>query len=189
MPIVKSFRKPKPFLAVSDIRCPSRPCDVETFEVREDLEPAHYLLPSLDPAHRERALENARCSARRWPTVDVLVVTGVSGIAFGALLAHGLGLHLAVVRKEERRHSPNTLECAHPGPFRWVFVDDHITSGATANRVFDVMKALRPRAPCVGIYLYQDATHFAEFRGARVLNHGEHLYRRSDRDWGRPLPF
>ena len=67
---------------------------------------------------------------------DTIVVTGVSGLLIGSILAHILDKHLVVVRKDEdvSTHSqPGMVEGILGG--RWLFVDDFVSSGETLLRV------------------------------------------------------
>jgi hypothetical protein len=130
----------------------------------------NYLRPGLLHESRERALREAE--GIQWPRFDAFVVTGISGIAFGSVLAHKLGKDLVIVRKQEmpRPHSANLVE-GREGKFLWVFLDDHISSGNTWVRVRDTMEMERKRSHCIGMYLYEDPRSAgARYDGRPVIN-------------------
>jgi adenine/guanine phosphoribosyltransferase-like PRPP-binding protein len=69
---------------------------------------------------------------------DTIVVTGISGIAFGSILSFLLKKQLVIVRKGgERAHSSRKVESNITGKNigKWVFVDDLIDTGKTLKRV------------------------------------------------------
>lgn len=85
---------------------------------------------------------------------DAIAVTGISGLSVGAPLSLITNKKLVVIRKEsETAHSS-----AHPGMTelkdgdRYIFVDDFISSGATAKRVRSAIEREVPGAKYVGSY-------------------------------------
>lgn len=89
---------------------------------------------------------------------DGIVVTGVSGITIGILVAHALNVDLVIVRKE-------TLKCCHSTfrvengrvDGRYVFLDDCIDSGRTFSKVKKLLKT-ECSAKIVGKIFYDDIT-------------------------------
>jgi len=90
-----------------------------------------------------------------------IIGRGISGIAFGAILAHLLNKDFGVVRKGESTHGRTVSElptCFVPKQSpQYVIVDDLIASGATIKAIREGVETACPTAQCVGIYLYQDA--------------------------------
>lgn len=89
---------------------------------------------------------------------DTLVGTGFSGGVVIPALAHALGKHYVLIRKEgdDSHHGGGQLIGALGN--RWLFVDDFVGSGATRTRVIDkIQHAVTMRgfiAEHVGEYLY-----------------------------------
>jgi adenine/guanine phosphoribosyltransferase-like PRPP-binding protein len=85
---------------------------------------------------------------------DSIVVSGVSGLTMGAILAHELGKNLVIVRKDgEKSHSSYAVE-GDPG-YHYLIVDDLICSGETLLRVLNVMKRdCGQRPKCFGFFAY-----------------------------------
>lgn len=88
---------------------------------------------------------------------DTLVGTGLSGSLVVPTLARAFNVHWAIVRKNDGSHSGNSFE-GEIGQ-RWLFVDDFIDSGATANRVKDIIAVTARQnghtTEYVGTYEYQ----------------------------------
>lgn len=71
--------------------------------------------------------------------VDTLVGTGLSGALVVPHLARRLGMHWAIVRKNENStHSYRKVEGAIGE--RWAFVDDLVDCGSTLKRVHEAMR-------------------------------------------------
>jgi len=91
--------------------------------------------------------------------VDTLVAVGLSGALVVPHLAHHLGLHFAVARKEgevSHNHDDGRPLRGRVGR-RWAFVDDFVQSGRTRDRARAVVDAAtRGRAVFVGCFLYKD---------------------------------
>lgn len=89
---------------------------------------------------------------------DVLVVTGISGVLFGSMLARSLKKDLAIVRKRDDRstHSGHTVE-GWIGP-RALFVDDLVASGDTRRWAVEqylvAADAYEVEAEFIGEYLF-----------------------------------
>lgn len=119
-----------------------------------------------------KLLECLRNAKKRLKGVefDAVAVTGVSGIAFGAVLAFALKKHLVVVRKEESppSHSWKPVE----GPVKvtnYLFVDDLVDSGDTFRRVVAAVAKRYPAAHRVGVLCYHQTPHEADVDGSRVF--------------------
>lgn len=69
---------------------------------------------------------------------DTMVGTGLSGTLVVPTLARAFGTYWAIVRKENSPHANGLIE-GEIGQ-KWLFVDDFICSGATLERVRDVIK-------------------------------------------------
>ena len=103
-------------------------------------------------------------AALRHKKIDVLVVTGVSGVPLGAQVAALLKVKLAIVRRpsehtgEGRCHSYNAVEGWLGG--RWAFFDDFIASGNTFKRVKDAYIAaceqVDEKQTLVGRYMWSN---------------------------------
>lgn len=98
-----------------------------------------YFDNALDPIGRETAIEFAR-AAQAALDFDTVVVTGVSGVLMGGVIAHALGVNVLVVRKPDdtSTHSYERAE-GHLGR-RWVALDDFVETGATYRRLKAVVK-------------------------------------------------
>lgn len=88
---------------------------------------------------------------------DTMIGTGLSGSLVIPYLARRLGKHWAIMRKpEENSHSDHSFE-GEIGD-RWLFVDDFMATGSTAQRVIDQVKDAVFRGggktELVGAYLY-----------------------------------
>jgi orotate phosphoribosyltransferase-like protein len=130
------------------------PFDVPRDDWRRNGAAPNWLIPSLDPRYRRRIVANASMTLRR-VRFDGIVVTGISGLAMGSAIAYEMDKHLVAVRKNrEQCHSRNSIENILGDSFTWIFIDDHITSGETVERVFTSMARSYPHAPCAGIFLY-----------------------------------
>ena len=97
---------------------------------------------------------------------DTLVGTGLSGSLALPMLAHRLGKHFVIVRKDndDSHHGGGRLvgTLGH----RWVFFDDFVASGRTKQRVYSKIEQARVPGPWdrdqshfdteyVGDYLYR----------------------------------
>ncbi|SRR5258706_5006043 len=111
---------------------------------------------------------------------DTMVGTGLSGTLVVPTLARTFGKHWAIVRKEKSPHASGMIE-GDIGQ-SWLFVDDFISSGATFQRVQDVIKGLKVweqydyhsfETKCVGAYCYEHSGQnaFEPFR-ERMRNYG-----------------
>jgi len=86
---------------------------------------------------------------------DAIVVTGVSGMLLGPILAYQLGKRLAIVRKEDDKQNHATVRIEHGmnADDRWIFVDDITASGQTYDRVKRLISNIKAGEP-VGSYMY-----------------------------------
>jgi len=102
------------------------------------------------------SVEKARRKINKSGVVfDSFAVRGVSGIVFGAKLAHVMKKNLVVVRKpNESAHASGMVEGLKP--YRYLFVDDFVASGYTQRTVMDEIQREYPAAQMVGRYLYHD---------------------------------
>lgn len=118
-----------------------------------------YFGAAFNAERRDAVIDWAE-QARQRMQFDTLVVTGISGVVMGGVLAHALGVNLLVVRKEDDRstHSFSRIE-GHLGE-RWAFLDDLIDTGSTRSRVVREVRALADRRDIstrfVGTVAYQD---------------------------------
>lgn len=119
---------------------------------------ATHLIGALSPIEREQKVEKALAILRHWMPLhpfDVIAVRGVSGMTFGSILAHHLGLPLTVVRKSEDKvdcHSPNKVEHGREYPYRFLFVDDLIASGDTYQKVASALGGVGCKAVAYLLY-------------------------------------
>lgn len=90
---------------------------------------------------------------------DTMVGTGLSGALIVPQLARELDKHFMIVRKEAEDHHSSIVLEGKLGK-RWLFVDDLISTGTTAQRVYDEIRnhaRMRGfRTVCVGGWLYAD---------------------------------
>lgn len=88
---------------------------------------------------------------------EVIVVTGISGLIVGPIVAHLMGKKLLIVRKEDDykiSHCDFLVEGHLPEDVGWIFLDDLISGGGTLKRVYtQIIKECCP-GPFRGAYLY-----------------------------------
>ena len=116
----------------------------------------HYFARALLPAVRTELVKMSlkRLRAPDVPDFDKIVVRGVSGITFGAVLAHLLDKALFIIRKsEEWSHSGSIVTGPRGG--RYLIVDDFISGGNTMRAIAEDMAAHDPGATVVGVFLYR----------------------------------
>lgn len=116
------------------------------------------------------ANEANRIVLSQFQDADYIVVTGVSGIVIGSIVAHLSGKRLVVVRKEdEKSHADHRIE-GFPVNTRMSFVilDDFVDSGATLNRIAEVLRAKSKVAHttlnCCGYLMYGQGFRTADRR-------------------------
>lgn len=116
-----------------------------------------YLNTVSQQRHRAKTFElTIECLSKF--DFDTIVVTGVSGLLIGPVVAHMMGKKIAVIRKEDDgSHSSDTIE-GEIGD-RYVIIDDFICTGTTVKRMKARMKSTCPRAVCVGLYSYYPETY------------------------------
>lgn len=88
--------------------------------------------------------------------VDVLIGTGLSGVAAVAYLGARFDKRFVAVRKDDDRsnHSDRRVEGdLRPGD-RWLFVDDFMASGTTYYAVLNAVHRLCAEAVHVGAFFY-----------------------------------
>ena len=69
---------------------------------------------------------------------DTIVVTGLSGMGAGSILAHSMGKNLFVIRKQgEQAHDWRPAFGAMGQ--KWIFIDDLLDSGSTYRKVQEHM--------------------------------------------------
>lgn len=110
-------------------------------------------LPIVDPA---RFLREAR-AALKGVRFDTVVGTGMSGVPAATLLGRHMRKNILLVRKEDDKHNHHdSTGSGVVGQFgyRWIFVDDFISSGETRNRVLGVIAGISPAACYVGTYAF-----------------------------------
>lgn len=143
------------------------------------LRPHYFATPFED---RHGLIETAR---ERLEDVDfdTIVVTGVSGLVAGSLVANALDKHLLVVRKEDdtSTHSSRRIE-GFLGA-RWLFLDDFTDSGSTLRRVQEAVTAVAAR-PLP--WAEEADPHETTYVGAYLYNRTRGYYapgKEMERDW------
>lgn len=118
---------------------------------------ATYLINALFSHKKNLAKAKKNLSGVKF---DTIVITGVSGLAFGIPLAQLMKKHIAICRKgEDGSHSAKAFEATvERKEFgRWIFVDDLVDTGKTKTRVKDkVEDHTDGTATYVGTYLYEN---------------------------------
>lgn len=85
---------------------------------------------------------------------DTLIGTGLSGTIVVPTLARMLAVPAwAIVRKEYTPHSSAEIEGSVG--WRWLFVDDFVSTGATKARVKACVERVVPKSTYVGTYAYE----------------------------------
>lgn len=119
-----------------------------------------YFGAAFDPHKRDAAIEFVR-DARERMAFDTVVVTGISGVVMGGLIAHALGLNLLIVRKEDDLSTHSWTRVEGTLGQRWAFLDDFIETGDTRARVIREVRALAANhevtSRFVGTVTYEDA--------------------------------
>ena len=88
---------------------------------------------------------------------DTIVVTGISGMLIAPHLALKMKKNLFIIRKEkDNTHScSNYVGCLGKN---WIFLDDHITTGSTLNRVYYEIEKIQDsygmETNFIGAFLY-----------------------------------
>jgi len=104
-----------------------------------------------------RKRQNLAKKSLKLTEFDTIVVTGISGIAFGSILSFLLKKQLVIVRKRGvRTHSFRKVESNITGKNigKWVFVDDLVDTGKTLKRVHRTLKDNEYFGTQVATYLY-----------------------------------
>ncbi len=91
---------------------------------------------------------------------DAIVVQGMSGAIIGSVVAHMLSKHIVVVRKPGEDHHGSNQVVGLEGAYKYLILDDMISSGTTVLRIVDSMTHYRHKAKLVGMYLYKEADPF-----------------------------
>jgi adenine/guanine phosphoribosyltransferase-like PRPP-binding protein len=90
--------------------------------------------------------------------IDVVVGTGLSGTMGLVPLKQKTGCDILAIRKRETKCHGSTLESSLPRypvkHYRYLILDDFISSGATVRRIWDELEKEEHRWECVGIILY-----------------------------------
>lgn len=102
---------------------------------------SQYLADVVQPSQRAVAvaalIKNIARKGR--DEFDSIVVTGVSGLTIGAIIAHHFHKDLVVVRKDgEQAHSNYAVE-GWVGS-RYIILDDLIATGATVRRIMQTIR-------------------------------------------------
>jgi len=106
---------------------------------------------------------------------DGFLVTGVSGIIMGAIIARLCKKDLVVVRKkDESEHSPYPVENYNPDK-KYIFLDDLIASGSTYRRCLSECKSLHDFRSKQGFGGYSPLNH-SKVIGKLLYNWGVEYY-------------
>ena len=99
--------------------------------------------------------------------VDFIVGTGISGTLVLLPVAIRLKIHFAAVRKLMcGSHANNLMESSLSGEndaYRYVIIDDFVSSGETLKTVKKTMRRQYEHARCVGVVLYQGFPYNDEY--------------------------
>lgn len=109
-----------------------------------------YHHSTFDHATRTKAVQDAIAFFANVPSEVGIVMTGLSGMLIGLIVAHQTQRPFAIVRKPKEVSHGNHVEgyvCKE-----YMIVDDFVDSGAT---VANIRKALPDRI-CLGVYTYSD---------------------------------
>lgn len=72
--------------------------------------------------------------------IDLIVVTGISGIVTGSIIAYRLNKPLTIIRKKsEKTHGMEYEGYVPEKGTNVLWIDDFIVSGNTRNRVYDIL--------------------------------------------------
>lgn len=127
-----------------------------------------YFDAALKVTSREDAIKRARTVlVPLLGKIDGFVGRGMSGVCMGNVIAYALGRPFAIVRKDEdieSSHSWMRVEYPRVSAFetiawRYVIVDDFISSGATVRTIVTEMKEHCPKAQCVGVFVYDSENY------------------------------
>ncbi len=121
------------------------------------------------PGHRERVVEALAARARALkPTLVAGAAT--AGIAWAALVADRLGLPMAYVRPEPKKHGMGRqVEGPSAGGHRVVLIEDLISTGGSSLRCVEALKAEGAEVPAVlALFSYGLPQAAEAFDGAGV---------------------
>lgn len=98
---------------------------------------------------------------------DCIAFSGMSGALIAPSIADALNKHILIVRKrEDSTHSRFKVEGWMPEAFRYIIIDDMISTGDTIGRI---IKTVNPKESdeidLVGIYLYAQNSEQVSSRG------------------------
>lgn len=105
---------------------------------------------------------------------DGFIVTGVSGITMGSIMARSCRKKLIIIRKENDNDTHSYYDVENMDTGRYIFLDDLIASGNTFRRVEKKFKAMflmykrsgyysKQKAPMIiGQLLYADNTTYTK---------------------------
>lgn len=92
---------------------------------------------------------------------DTIVVTGISGLLIGPIVAYLMQKNLLVIRKSDDSSTHSSMPAEGVIGKKWLFLDDFISSGQTLTKVKEKVSQLSYGAhhetEFVGCYLYAHA--------------------------------
>lgn len=102
---------------------------------------SNYHSPNFDAKEREEKLNQALKMLEGYE-FDAFVVRGISGIAFGSILAYIMGKRLVIVRKPDEDSHGQCVENWQAGD-RIIYLDDFICSGDTLREMHKALSAIK----------------------------------------------
>lgn len=97
-----------------------------------------YLLHQLPPTRNDAVDKCLRALAPIKNDFNGIVVTGLSGITIGSIVAYFMDKTLTIIRKPHEECHGNTVE--GPIPRKYIILDDFISSGDTIIRIMSQLK-------------------------------------------------
>lgn len=108
---------------------------------------ASYLEAIFNRKAQDEAIRNMKALIKDIE-YDGFVVTGVSGITMGAIMARSCRKKLIIIRKSNNTHSGHSVENFDSGSY--IFLDDLIASGLTFKRVKRELRDAQQRFSWIG---------------------------------------
>ena len=123
-----------------------------------------YLKSIFDPELFQKTVSSTIAMAEKIKAehdFDTIVFSGVSGSAMAFILGHALKVPILCVRKASdgshfADYSKGSPLEGNIGVYRYLIVDDFISTGRTANYIIDAVSENNPQAECVAMLMYTE---------------------------------
>jgi adenine/guanine phosphoribosyltransferase-like PRPP-binding protein len=117
----------------------------------------NFLYPQDLSKFLKRALSvlKSKKFKEKYPEYDTIAFSGYSGALIAPYLALSLGKDLVLVRKDSDKCVSSYKVEGNRAIKKYIIVDDLVSSGRTANRIYEKIKEQVPDAECLGVLQVQ----------------------------------